>query len=313
MLLAIGGVLAGLVVLTVAADQFVVGASRVAGRLKISPIVIGAVVIGFGTSAPELVVSALATARDQAELAVGNIIGSNVANLSLILGIAATITPLTVRSQTLKREVPLALGATVLFALLLQDGLSGIDGVLLATLLVLSFVIILRSARGGDRRLESEVAEFLTDALPSLRTEWSRTLLGLVAVLIAAQVLVSSATLIAEQLGVAEGFIGLTVVAVGTSLPELATVVQAARRREAELILGNLIGSNLLNVTAVGALTAFLGADQAFSANLTVNATLLMVVVTLIACVFMFTGSRVGRSEGAILMVGYLASVPWLA
>lgn len=312
MLLALGGVLVGLVVLTVAADRFVVGASRVAARLNISPIVIGVVVIGFGTSAPELVVSALATARDQADLAVGNIIGSNVANLSLILGIAATITPLAVRSQTLKREVPLTLGATLLLALLVQDGLSVLDGALLAIWLVLSLTFVLRSARQGDPELESEVTEYLTDALPALRTEWLRTLLGLVGVLVAAQVLVTSATAIAEDLGVAEGFIGLTVVAVGTSLPELATAVQSARRSETELILGNLIGSNLFNATAVGAVAAFIGSGQVLGTNLTGIATLLMVAVMVIAGLFMFTGSRVGRSEGTFLMLGYLASVPWL-
>lgn len=312
MLLALGGVLVGLVVLTVAADRFVVGASRVAARLNISPIVIGVVVIGFGTSAPELVVSALATARDQADLAVGNIIGSNVANLSLILGIAATITPLAVRSQTLKREVPLTLGATLLLALLVQDGLSVLDGALLAIWLVLSLTFVLRSARQGDPELESEVTEYLTGALPALRTEWLRTLLGLVGVLVAAQVLVTSATAIAEDLGVAEGFIGLTVVAVGTSLPELATAVQSARRSETELILGNLIGSNLFNATAVGAVAAFIGSGQVLGTNLTGIATLLMVAVMVIAGLFMFTGSRVGRSEGTFLMLGYLASVPWL-
>ncbi len=313
MLLAIAGVLAGLAALTYAADQFVVGATRVAARLRLSTVVIGAVVIGFGTSAPEVIVSGLAAGRDQMDLAVGNVIGSNVANLTLVLGIAALVAPITVRSRTLKREAPLSLAAVLLFALLLQGGLSLLDGALLALLLVVAMIVVFASARGGDPELEAEVGEYLTDALPSLRVELLRTLLGLVIVLVAAQILVASATTIAAELGVDEGFIGLTVVAIGTSLPELATAIQAARRRETDLIVGNLLGSNLFNSTMVGSVIAVAGPSHAVGFDLAGLATLLMIGVAIVAFVFMVTGARVARTEGAILLAGYAIALPWLA
>lgn len=313
MLLATLGVLFGLGLLTVAADQFVVGATRVAARLRLSTIVIGALVIGFGTSAPEIVVSGLAAGRGQMDLAAGNVIGSNVANLTLVLGTAALIAPIAVRSRTLKREAPLSLAAVVLFAILLQGGLTVVDGAILGIVLVGSLAFIILSARGGDPDLESEVGEFLTEKIPTLPVEVARTLLALVAVLASAQILVTSASTIAEELGVAEGFIGLTVVAIGTSLPELATAIQAARRKETDLIVGNLLGSNLFNATAVGTVIALVGPSRAVSASLAGPATWVMVGVATIAFVFMVTGTRVARLEGAVLLVGYLVVLPLLA
>ena len=313
MLIAISGVLLGLLLLTFAADQFVVGATRVAARLRLSTIVIGALVIGFGTSAPEIVVSGLAAGRGQMDLAAGNVIGSNVANLTLVLGAAALVTPIAVRSRTLKREAPLSLAAVLLFAVLLQSGLSYLDGVVLGIVLLTSLAIILLSARGGDPVLEGEVVGYLSDALPHLGTESTRTVLALIAVLISAQTLVLSATEIAEALGVAEGFIGLTVVAIGTSLPELATAMQAARRKETGLIVGNLLGSNLFNATAVGTVISVAGPSHPVSASLAGPATWMMVAVATIAFVFMVTGTRVARTEGAVLLLGYLVVLPLLA
>jgi cation:H+ antiporter len=313
MLLATFGVLLGLALLTFAADQFVVGATRVAATLRLSTIVIGAVVIGFGTSAPEIVVSGLAAARGQMDLAAGNVIGSNVANLTLVLGAAALVAPIRVRSRVLRREAPLSFAAVGLFALLLQGGLSLIDGVLLGIGLIAALAIIYLSARGGDPDLESEVSEYLTTAAPPLRTEVVRTILGLIGVLVSAQVLVVSASTIAAELGVDEGFIGLTVVAIGTSLPELATALQAARRRETDLIVGNLLGSNLFNATAVGTVIAFAGPSHPVAAVLAGPATLVMLGVAAIAVVFMTTGARVARSEGALLLIGYVVILPFLA
>lgn len=313
MLLATLGIVAGLALLTYAADQFVVGAARIATSLRLSTVVVGAVVIGFGTSAPELLVSGLAAGRGAVDLAAGNIIGSNVANLTLVLGVAALIAPIAVRSPVLKREAPISLTAVLVFAWVVQGSLSVLEAVVLTAVLVASLSFIIISARGGDPALASEVDEFLTDAAPSLPRESARTLLGLLGTLGAAQVLVTSATIIAEELGLSQGFIGLTVVAIGTSLPELATAVQAARKDETDLIIGNLLGSNLFNAAAVGAVAAFAGAGLPIDRTISTFGVALMVGVAVLATLFMVTGKRVMRWEAIVLLVAYVATLPLLA
>jgi cation:H+ antiporter len=305
-------IVVGLAVLTYASDQFVVGAARVARSLRLSPILIGAVVIGFGTSAPEMLVSGIAGAQGSLDIGVGNIIGSNVANLSLVLGIAALVTPIAVRSPVLKREAPIALAATIAFAIVVQGGLAGGEAAILGAVLVVGLGMVILGARGGDDQFSSEVDEFVTGDISTGR-EVVRTLLGLAFTLGAAKVLVDAAVDIASQLGLAEGFVGLTIVAIGTSLPELATAVQAARKGETDLIVGNLLGSNLFNAGAVGAVAGFLGPGQLQDPSLTGLAVILMVVVAVLATLFMVTGRRVGRLEGATLLVLYVAAVPFLA
>lgn len=313
MLLPALGVVAGLVLLTVSADQFVAGAARIAAVMRLSAVVIGAVVIGFGTSAPELVVSAIAAGQGSLDIAVGNVVGSNVANLSLVLGVAALVAPIAVGSTVLRREAPLSLAATLVFAVLVQGGLSRWNATVLGLLLVAALTLILRQARGGDDALAGEVEEYLGGEAPSLPREWTRTVLGLVGTLAAAQVLVSSATAIAAEVGLAEGFVGLTIVAIGTSLPELATSVQAARKGETDLIVGNLLGSNLFNAGAVAAVAGLIGPGPLADPTIVGFATLLMVAVAVVATAFMVTGRRVVRWEAGVLVAGYVACVPLLA
>jgi cation:H+ antiporter len=313
MLLAILGVVAGLALLTYAADQFVIGAARIATVLKLSPVVIGAVVIGFGTSAPEMVVSGLAAGQGSLDIAFGNIVGSNVANLTLVLGAAALVTPILVHSPVLKREAPLSLGLVVAFAILVQTGLSRIDAAILGALLLAALAYILVASRTGDDVLVGEVEEFLAGAPPSTRKESLRTGLGLLGTLAAAQLLVVSASSIATELGLSEGFIGLTVVAIGTSLPELATSLQAARKHETDLIIGNLLGSNMFNSGAVAAVAGITGPGQLTDPTIVGLATVVMVVLAVAATVFMVTGKRVVRWEGALLLVAYAATIPFLA
>ena len=322
MLLPVLGIVLGLALLTVAADQFVVGATRIAARLRVSTVVIGAVVIGFGTSAPELVVSVLAGLQGSLDLAVGNIVGSNVANLSLVLGVAALISPVTVSSPVLRREAPLSLGLVLLLALLLQSGtLTLLDGAVLFTGLVVALSITLLSARrtaapgapGAPVAVDS-VQEFLgTGGRLSLPRESTRTLLGLLLTLGAAQLLVVSATTVARELGLSEAFIGLTVVAIGTSLPELATAVQAARRNETDLLIGNLLGSNVFNSGAVGAAAAVAGAGQPISAAVSGVGTVLMVGVATLATLFMISRRTVHRIEALVLLAIYIGTLPLLA
>ncbi len=330
MLLSVLGIIAGLALLTAGADQFVVGSTRIAARLRVSTVVIGAVVIGFGTSAPELVVSAIAGFQGSADLAVGNIVGSNIANVSLVLGVAALITPVGVSWPVLRREAPLSLGVVALFALLLRNGsLSLLDGVLLLGALMAALWVVLRSARtaipsgreaaaitpaDGPVASAAELAELLDgEDQPSLPWESARTLLGLLVTLGAAQMLVASASDVARTLGLSEAFIGLTVVAVGTSLPELATAVQAARRGETDLLIGNLLGSNLFNSGAVGAMAAFAGTGQPLGATITGFGALAMVAVVGVSTMFMLSARKVVRSEAVLLLVGYLACLPLLA
>jgi cation:H+ antiporter len=312
MALSVLGIVVGLAILTYASDQFVVGAARVARTLRLSPILIGAVVIGFGTSAPEMLVSGLAAAQGSLDIGVGNIIGSNVANLSLVLGVAALITPIVVSSPVLKREAPISLTATLVFAVVVQGGLAGGEAVILSVVLIVGLALIILGARQGDDTMTAEVDEFLTSETTTTR-EVIRTLLGLGFTLGSAQVLVVSAVAIADQLGLEQGFVGLTIVAIGTSLPELATAIQAARKAETELIIGNLLGSNLFNAGAVGAVVGFLGPGTLNDPSLTGTAVYLMVAISVLATIFMITGRRVGRREGAVLLLIYVVAVPLLA
>lgn len=313
MLLAILGIIGGLALLTYAADQFVIGAARVAISLRMSKVVIGAVVIGFGTSAPEMLVSALAGLQGSVDLAAGNIVGSNVANLTLVLGTAALVTPITVHVGVLRREALLSLGVTMVFGLVLQRVLGAGTGLLMAGLFAAALAFIIIDARRGDDPLGEEVDEYLADGEFSTRGEWIRTLLGLGGTLVAAQILVASATEVARLVGLAEGFVGLTVVAVGTSLPELAASLQAARKGETDLIIGNLLGSNLFNAGAVGAVIAFTGAGQAVGTTIASAGVILMIAAGVGATAFMVTGRRVVRAEGALLVAIYVATLPLLA
>jgi cation:H+ antiporter len=313
MVLPVLGILVGLAVLTTASDQFVIGAARVARALRLSPILIGAVVIGFGTSAPEMLVSGIAGAQGSLDIGVGNIIGSNVANLSLVLGVAALVTPIVVGSPVLKREAPIALGATLVFAVVVQGGLGTTEAIILSVVLVVGLALVILGARGGGAdQLTAEVDGFVA-ADVSVGREVVRTVVGLLLTLGAAKVLVDSAVAIASAIGLAEGFVGLTIVAIGTSLPELATAVQAARRGETDLIVGNLLGSNLFNAGAVAAVAGLAGPGPLDDPTIVGFATLLMVVVAIGATVFMITGKRVVRWEGALLLIGYIATIPFLA
>ncbi len=206
------------------------------------------------------------------------------------------------------------LAATVTFAVVVQGGLTRWEGIGLLVAGVAAVAWILVSSRGGgDEELTHEVEEFLTDAPIDLRREVGRTVVGLLGTLGAAQVLVLSATSIAEVLGLAAGFVGLTIVAIGTSLPELATALQAARKDETDLIVGNLLGSNLFNSLAVGGVAALAGPGQVGDPTLTGAAIWLMLGIAVMAKLFMGTGRRVVRQEGAILLAAWLGTLPLLA
>jgi cation:H+ antiporter len=304
----------GLVLLTWAADHLVLGSSRLARRLRISPVVVGVVVIGLGTSMPEFLVSGLAAARGETGLAMGNIVGSNILNLSLLLGVAAVIAPVPVAASVIRREVPLAVAAVALFGLLALAGIDARSAVVLAAACAAALWLLIRWARSGraDAALTEEVRERVGGPPSPVRwwVEPIRALLGLAGVLAGAQLLVVGASSVAVALGVSPAVIGFTLVAIGTSLPELVTTVQAQRRGESDLVVGNLFGSNLFNSLAGGAVIGFAGGGgvaRGGPALVTV-----MVAVALLAGLLLLRGRCLTWRDGVLLGLGYLATVPLL-
>lgn len=295
----------GLALLAWAADQFVIGAARLARRLRVPAVVVGVVVVGFGTSLPEALVSALAAGRGEVAVAVGNIVGSNIANLSLLLGIGALITPLVVGSDVVRREIPLVIGATAALAVAVQGSFAAWKGVaLLVGMAVILTVVVRSSVSARNDVLGGETDEFLEDGAGT-GAETARTVLGLLGILAASQAVLTGALDIAAELGLAAGFVGVTIVAVGTSLPELVTVIQSARRGESDLVVGNLLGSNLFNALAVGGLTGVIASSPVGDVAITTRAVASMGVVTLLAAVLLITGRRITRAEAVVLLAAY--------
>jgi len=323
----------GLVVLAKAADAFVLAAARLAVTLRISPLVVGAVVIGFGTGAPELLVSSLAAARGSLDIAMGNVVGSNLANLTLVLGVAGMIARPEILPRVVRREGPVAFSAVALFALLLQGGLSRAEGLIFLGALAAALSLMLRGAEVPTAPVEAaeavaeaeyveELEEFVEEpgekALPdvvaaSTSRDLLRGALGLIGTVAGAQFLVVAAQRIAGDLGLSGGFVGLTLVAVGTSLPELVTAIQSARRNETALLAGNVLGSNVFNSTAVAGTAALIGPGRIDDSGLTLVASSAMVVIAALAWLFLGLGGRLRRWEAAVLLGIYGVTLPFLA
>jgi cation:H+ antiporter len=309
--------LLGLGLLARAADALVLGSSALARRAGVPAVVVGVVLIGFGTSTPELLASSLAAAAGSAGIALGTVIGSNVVNVTLVLGSAALAAPLFVQARVIRREVPLALLACAAFGLAVQNGLTRVDGLALLAGLVGCLGLLLwwalRSAAAPDAAVEPEVEELLGER----RHEPTRRLLlraglGLLGTLAGAQGLIWGAIGLADRLALSEGFVGVVVVAVGTSLPELVTSVQAARRGESELVIGNLMGSNIFNALGVGGLAGVIGTDGPVSAGLTGSGVLAMLAGSALAAAVMARGMRVVRWEAAVLIAAFVLWLPLL-
>lgn len=306
MILSILAVCIGILFLWKAADEFVDGAAGLAKIFSVPPLVIGAVVVGFGTSAPEMLVSGLAAVQGESDLGLGNIIGSNITNLSLILGAAVLIIPITIDSAVLRREAPLATAAAIVFAVVVQGGIQPWEGGLLLVLMV-GVLYLLLTSPGPDTAIEQEVEEELADVQGTGRRLGLRTFIGLVGTVGGAWVLVWGATGIADELGVNNGFVGLTLVALGTSLPELVTAVTAARRGHDELIIGNLLGSNLFNSLAVGAVVGLLGNGTVTDSSLTGRSLGIMLLICIGVFVTMIGRKVMHRVEGGVLLTVFVA------
>ncbi|MFO7982466.1 MAG: calcium/sodium antiporter [Desulfuromonadales bacterium] len=310
-------VVAGLALLVWSADRFIEGAAATAGHFGLSPLLIGMVIVGFGTSAPEMVVSAISSYQGNPGLALGNAYGSNISNIGLILGLTALVSPIAVHSGILKKELPILAAVTALAAWQLQDGfLSRIDAVvLLGVFAALMTWTVWQGLRQGDDALGAEMKQELAAHRIPLAKAVRLLMVGMVLLIVSSRILVWGAVDIAVSFGVSDLIIGLTIVAVGTSLPELASAIAAARKGEHDIALGNVLGSNLFNTLAVvgiaGAIHPTPVAAEVMSRDMVVMG-LLTVSLFILGYGFGRTTGRINRLEGGILVVSYLAYTGYL-
>lgn len=295
----------GLVLLTLAADRLVLSAARLSRLWGMSAVLIGALIIGMGTSLPELLVSTLAAARGEMDLAMGNIIGSNVANLSLVLGVSVVILPVAGHLHTIKREGVLMLSAVAVLGLSAWGGaITKLEGLIMLLGLIVSGWLLTRWSRQDIA--EGIVTIDVDDVAPPGRGAAVELVIGvatLAATLLGADLLLRGARTIATELGLSQGFIGLSLLAVGTSLPELATGIAAARRKENALVIGNVLGSNLVNSLGVAGAAALAGGP--FTTGFR-GPIIIMVVISTLAGILTATGNRLVRWEGAVLIAGFV-------
>lgn len=304
----------GLLLLIVGAEILVRGASRLAAVFKVSPLVIGLTIVAFGTSSPELAVSIQAASLGQASIAVGNVIGSNIFNVLFILGCSALIVPLVVSQQLIRFDVPLMVGLSFVVLIMAMDGiLSAFDGSILVLSLVayIAFVFIL--GRKAQRNCEAD-----SDAANAPEeSSWIKDLLmvalGLAMLVLGSDWLVEGAVALATRLGVSQLIIGLTIVAVGTSLPEVVTSIVAAIHGERDIAVGNVVGSNLFNIMGVlGVASLVAPGGIGIPANV-VSFDLLVMLAVAIACLpIFFSGGIISRQEGALLLAYYIAYTLYL-
>jgi len=306
----------GVLLLSFGADRFVTGAEVIARRLGVSKLIIGMVLVGFATSMPEMLVAGSASLRGSSELAVGNVIGSNIANIGLVLGVAGLIRPLVFPGSLLHHEFPILLIVTLLVTLMLVDGfLSRFDGCLLLMLFVAIIAwMVFRVKNVLSPKVRQEMSEAVEIPKLSLQKAMIWWSIGLVVLLVGAYITVESAVVIARMWGVTELVIGLTLVAVGTSLPELATAIVSALRGESELVMGNIIGSNLFNTLPVLMMPALISPSHLPRIVLTRDVSSL-VIITFLLGALSWTAKphvRLGGIKAAILLlsfVGYITLV----
>jgi len=308
-------VLVGLVLLTAGGEVLVRGASALATRLGMSRLVVGLTVVALATSAPELAVTVRATVSGEPDIAVGNVVGSNIFNVLVVVGVSAVVIPLAVKVQLVRLDIPVMVALSVLFFLLALDGqLSSVDGLLLFGALLGYLVVAVRVGRRAQSLDESQDAVDGATAPPMpLVTSVALIVAGVALLVFGAGQLVQGATVIARAFGVSELVIGLTIVALGTSLPELATAVIAARRGERDLSIGNVVGSNIFNVGAVLGLSALVSTVGVPVAPAAVALDIpLMVAAAAALLPVAFTGLAVARWEGALFLGLYLTYTTYL-
>lgn len=313
MALAILLFLLGLVLLYFGAEWLVAGASSAALRFGIAPLVVGLTVVAFGTSAPELLVSLLALADGKDGISVGNIIGSNIANIALILGCASLVRPIQVSEIAVKREYPIMLAASGLLVLLAHDGkITRIDaGIMLVCMAAFLGVSLWRGLKGGkDAELPEELEEIDLDE-DSLGKDLLLVGGGILGLALGAYLLVENSIFIAKEFNVPDLVIGISIVAIGTSLPELATSVVASYRGESDISVGNVIGSNIFNILLVLGVVAMILPITVGQVAIDIDMWV-MLAISIIIWPVMRTGLRINRVEGALLLAGYVGYIVYL-
>ena len=314
MLTFVTAIVVGLFLLIWSADRFVEGASSIARIMGISPLVVGMVIVGLGTSAPEMLVSATAALQGNPGMGIGNAIGSNITNITLVLGLTAIFYVLPVHSRMLKQEIPLVLSSAVLAWWLIADGyFSRLDGIILIICMIALLIWMLLQAK-KDRHFHDPLIDETIEELPEkmpLKHSVTWTFAGLILLLISSKLLVWGASNIASLMGISDLVIGLTIVAIGTSLPELAATLSSARKGETDLAVGNIVGSNLFNTLAVLAIPALIQPFELPKGVLDRDI-IVMLVLTLVLLVFSYGLFKQGRNKitrlnGVVLLLAFIA------
>ena len=315
MILDIVLIVIGVAMVLTGADRLTEGASALARRMNVPEIIIGLTIVAAGTSAPELFVSLVSALKGTPDMAVGNVVGSNTMNAMLIVGCAAMVAPMVISRSTVKKDIPFAVGASVLLMLLsLNNYLGRWDGIILLLGFASFMVYTLMQAKKGEAAPVTDDSQQAANSTPSKgMNPWLSALwvvAGLAMLVIGSNLFVDSASSVAYSLGISEGVVGLTVVAGGTSLPELATSVVAARKGQSAIAIGNVIGSNVFNILMILGLTATIS-PLAIEGITTLDMAVMLVSVALV-WFFSFTRYTVERWEGGLLVVGYLVYLWWL-
>ncbi|MGA7303917.1 MAG: calcium/sodium antiporter [Rhodothermales bacterium] len=308
MILSFCFLVAGVLLLWVGSEGLVRSSETLALRSGVSPLVTGLTVVAFGTSAPELVASVVAALTNSPDMALGNVIGSNIGNIGLVLGIAAVVTPIVVHRHAVRVDAPIALLCTVvLIILLLMGDLGRLEGIVLVVGILIYTVVRIRNSRSLDTVLSEEVKEHTLDVPnPTLYAILIGSLIGLTG---GAFLFVQGAKALAEHMGVSEAVIGLTIMAVGTSLPEIATVIAAARKGLSDLVIGNVIGSNIFNILSVLGVTSVIVPLHRQNVH---NVDLFVFGGSAVILLGMMMRPKIGRLMGALLIAGYVAYVVYL-
>ncbi|MCC4722214.1 calcium/sodium antiporter [Salinicoccus sp. RF5] len=306
----------GFVLLIKGADYFVEGASNIAVKLNVSPLLVGLTIVALGTSSPEATVAILAALEGSPGVVLGNVIGSNIVNITVVVGLTALIAPLTVQSETVRKEIPFAMLAAIVLMILMADvALQGAganiinrgDGIIILLFFSVFLYYVFEMAR---KNRSSTVEKVDADTGESWLKNILFTIGGLIAIIIGGEMVVSSATEIALSLGMSEALVGLTIVAIGTSLPEIMTSVTAALKGKGDMAIGNVVGSNIFNIFFVTG-TASTVAPIAAESKLFFDGWV-MVGLTVLLLIFSRTHFKIGRREGAVLLLAYLAYLVYI-
>ncbi|SMY36571.1 calcium/sodium antiporter [Photobacterium andalusiense] len=298
----------GLALLVWSADRLVYGAAALAKNFGVAPLVIGMTILAMGSSAPEMMVSATAALADKTDTAVGNVLGSNIANIALILGITAIIKPLSISSTIIRRELPIMLGVTVIAGAILWDNyLSRNEGIILAVLFGIFLIVMMKISRDSktDPLLEEQQADIPTGVSNTKAIIW--VLIGLGILLYSSDMVVGSAVTIAKYFGMSDLVIGLTIIAVGTSLPELAASVASVFKGEDDMAVGNIIGSNIFNILAVMGIPGLLNPSALSPLAMDRDFYVMLAVSILLLVMALGKRRQINRVEGGILVVCFVA------